>query len=323
MKKITVENFNDFSGCIKEYREAVEKKSNDAKKIYFPVFRGVHEAQGLGRYLKPSLDWNNLVKYEYDLIDEMERLRPLEFNHLNGNLDIIGKCQHYGLPTRLLDFTKSEYVALFFAINAINEEFNENDVSKIYCMAANLRDDAIAEQTARIGLKMQSWMYDNDEETNHNFIENILFLTKGDDLTKKIHDYIKRTMKSPIFTYPKFYTIREQNQQSVFLIFPNKIGGTKTESINFSSNDWWETSLGRDTCASRFIFQPELYNPLENLSNEASELFWEISIKKEAREEMKSKLELLGINSAFLFADNLEYATKEIKRRLKESIMQK
>ena len=46
----------------------------------------------------------------------------------NTDFQIVSLLQHYGLPTRLLDFTNSPYVAIFFAVENTNED------ASIYCI---------------------------------------------------------------------------------------------------------------------------------------------------------------------------------------------
>lgn len=48
-------------------------------------------------------------------------------------LDLMAVCQHYGLPTELLDFTVNPYTALYFGIhNLLHEFYNKKDLSKLY-----------------------------------------------------------------------------------------------------------------------------------------------------------------------------------------------
>jgi hypothetical protein len=51
---------------------------------------------------------------EYNMLMEMRLMRPLEVEAYPTTFEWLVMCQHYGLPTRLLDWSESVIVALFF-----------------------------------------------------------------------------------------------------------------------------------------------------------------------------------------------------------------
>ena len=67
--------------------------------------------------LVPKVYRNNRFVNESALIAEFERMKPDEFCGLS-NIEKLIKMQHYGLPTRLLDFSENPLIALYFACDS-------------------------------------------------------------------------------------------------------------------------------------------------------------------------------------------------------------
>ena len=78
------------------------------------IFRGMSDHRW---QLLPSIARQPLIteETEYNMVKELMLLYPKEFANISSNFDLLAKMQHYGLPTRLLDFTTNPLVALYFA----------------------------------------------------------------------------------------------------------------------------------------------------------------------------------------------------------------
>ena len=90
------------------------------------IFRGVTDN---GHELVPSLGRNtkagtsgDITSLERDLLEEFKRLSVPELTSLpTSEFEWLFLAQHYGLPTRLLDWSSNPLVALFFAVERKDE----------------------------------------------------------------------------------------------------------------------------------------------------------------------------------------------------------
>lgn len=76
------------------------------------VFRGYGKRSELLPNIIREKDWSD---QEINLLHEFERY-GLQYFSPNSPIDFMSYAQHYGLPTRLLDFTCNPFTALYFAL---------------------------------------------------------------------------------------------------------------------------------------------------------------------------------------------------------------
>ena len=100
---------------LAEYIEAVNSRPKEQeKRLPHPryLYRGHADAEYT---LKPSIERDEFdVSMEGRLIEMARNRRPDVFG-IDDKLSLLAKMQHYGLPTRLIDFTTNPLVALYFA----------------------------------------------------------------------------------------------------------------------------------------------------------------------------------------------------------------
>lgn len=93
-------------------------------------FRGV---KNIGHKLQPSVVWRK-VDDEQSLVDDfLVSYVSLNDGQVENPWELYALMQHYGLPTRLLDWSKSPLVALYFAVE---EEENPRTSAVVWAMDA-------------------------------------------------------------------------------------------------------------------------------------------------------------------------------------------
>ena len=244
--------------------------------------------------LKCSLCVNGLELYESIIVNQLYSNAPDKFSKCKSNFEMITLMQHYGLPTRFLDFTKNPLVALWFSCEqnqetdgAVYLTFGFNSVNSTMM---NLISDMIVSGNS-LSLSLE------DRISKSELIEYIL----------RFHSY----PHSMFFVDAPIIDQRESNQQSIFAVGINKL------KVLYPDDYIDGEYVTDDKC-------DDILNNIEKYSYEIDEgviecygegdiqFILKIIIPSEIKNQMLDELAWRGINESFIYP-TLENSAKNVK----------
>lgn len=202
--------YNHFTirvSSLSEYIDVIYRLTEitTRKQISRLIYRG-HTDSSSNYKLIPTIarTEKSTEEIEHDMVMEMINQRPAEFEHIKSDFDLLAKMQHFGLPTRILDFTYNPLIALFFACCS-----KTNTDSRVICT------------------------YDTSSSYTENLINSICGMHKYTDYcdisldnliggVSQLRRYRLQTIDL-LIQKPKYANSRIKHQAAVFMIFPNEI----------------------------------------------------------------------------------------------------
>ena len=211
MKNINVTEYRPKS--LAEYIQVVETISTETQGQLW--YRGCSRLQ---HTLLPTLyrerqnpDFRevNISGLESQLVSRfLDRSLPYRERELNFDLQTLFFMQHYGIPTRLLDWTENPFVGLFFALRGAKYEAKKNGLPRFTeDVAVWILDPSIWNQTA---LKDNSYE-GGPLDPNHAELKS--YIQIGD---------IDSARASPVAIFGAHNSQRIVAQQGAFVIFGKK-----------------------------------------------------------------------------------------------------
>ena len=138
--KIHNHNIDTFdSSC--EIQDVINRL-NELVKTGGYVFRGYGKQDEMRPRLIRDKDYTNL---EGKLLKDFEKYGSSYF-HASTPIDFMSYAQHFGLPTRLLDFTYNPFIALSFALYSSkfgSNYSNPEDINYYYIRYASIKENLV------------------------------------------------------------------------------------------------------------------------------------------------------------------------------------
>ena len=170
MKTLTISSWADFDRTLskKHYRKWIFRGQYDAGwYLESSLHRAFQEAQIIHKISNNKQKRLNKEEHEKVMIDRFRCHAHLYLNSLPKEKDILSwlsLMQHYGTPTRLLDFTFSYYVALYFAL-----EHGEDDAA-VYCINHQAIKNDDDEQFGSKRLDIYANIFDESNDPDEPFL---------------------------------------------------------------------------------------------------------------------------------------------------------
>ena len=159
-----IENIKDLLNLQRELDDYYSYWTGDnAPTLYF---RG--ESSDAWELVPSVFRTSNLMKWEREMLNELITAQPKQFSSTASSFDQLVLARHHGLPTRLLDVTKSPLVGL---INACEERYGAHGRLHIFVVPRKLirpfDSDAVSivANFAKLTRYEQSKLLSKDSET--------------------------------------------------------------------------------------------------------------------------------------------------------------
>ncbi len=321
---------------IKSVSDVVEilKGYPEEHDIRLPKPRFIFRGQSDVNYrLKPSIDRAGFsIAIEGRLVEMAKNKRPDTFE--TGNkLTLLAKMQHYGLPTRLIDFTTNPLVALYFACQREDKGTDGEIIVFEDYVSKNGKtippfDSLMFPEPLKIGDETYQSLcsFISSNYYTHDFLRELTLSLVGAIPSDGLPIEIWRTrivgqpwyneweiatnakaldehqqcqvlaalLKNSVTVEAQETLERQRIQQGLYLLIPNDVEQDDDE---------------------KFIIKqslPTLYTQKANIGH--------MIIEAQDKRQLLKELDKIGINEGSLFGDSIDHICSQIKKSVKEDL---
>lgn len=238
---------------------------------FMPIYRGQPNRDWL---VEPAVYRNGRFDKERNYIRELERLEPDAFSSMT-RIEKLIKMQHYGLPTRLLDFTYNSLVALYFACCSHPE--SDGVVFEVHGFPLYHQDFVWISIVMKYLFEFGPLPFNPAHMIDELKRDAIHYPPRGVKSFYEI-DSLTEILIKPLGLYPRFTNERIKKQDGVFVIAGMDIKEQKMDGI---------------------VFEKQSYTDVSQLWSESRTII----IPSTAKQEILHNLEKIGIHKRKLFPE--------------------
>lgn len=202
--------FNECANNVTEFLEKVKKFENecaDRTRNTKPNWGMFYRGQKDNKFdVKPSIFRESLLEKEHEFYSTCLKNLPYEFNYLSTDFDKLAKMQHYGIPTRILDFTYDPKISLYFACESGDK--TDGRVIMYNTSFTNQMD---------YGVRALTFLATYTYEIDDNFFDGLRKYLKLPMI--KSNDELRKLLSNHYFVDPEITNERLHRQKGLFVIF--------------------------------------------------------------------------------------------------------